>query len=114
MIKESGNSIPILVIKPELFDFQVKEIDEAVMTNGQNPNGSEIPKTATIRVFNLPTQHAISTENERISKARIRVTRKKKKHTHTQPMTGTNYVGGKEKGSCSSGVTKQREVGFWG
>ena len=74
VIKESGNSIPILVIKPELFHFQVREIDEAVMTNDQNPNGSEIPKTATIRVFNSPTQHAISAGKERTCKAGIRAT----------------------------------------
>ena len=83
VIKESGNSIPISVIKPELFNFQVKEIDEAVMTNGQNPNGSEIPKTATIKVFNSPTQNAILAENERTHMARIRATRKNT-HIHTQ------------------------------
>ena len=53
--KESGNSIPILVIMPELIDIQVREINEALMTNGQNPNGSEIPTTAAIKVFNSPT-----------------------------------------------------------
>ena len=31
--KESGNSIPILVIMPELIDIQVREINEALMTN---------------------------------------------------------------------------------
>ena len=92
VIKESGNSIPISIIKPELFDFQVREIDEAVMTNGQNPNGSEIPKTTTIMVFNSPTQHAILAEDERTRKAGITETRKKNTHTHThtKPMTGTN------------------------
>ena len=53
--KESGNSIPISVIMPELIDIQVREINEALMTNGQNPNGSEIPTTAAIKVFNSPT-----------------------------------------------------------
>ena len=53
--KESRNSIPILVIMPELIDIQAKEINEALMTNGQNPNGSEIPTAAAIRVFNSPT-----------------------------------------------------------
>ena len=81
VIKEFGNSI----IMPELFDIQVREIDEALMTNGQNPNGSEIPKTTTNRVVNSPTQHAILAEDERTRKAGITETRKKKHtHTHTQ------------------------------
>ena len=31
--KESGNSIPILVIMPELINIEVREINEALMTN---------------------------------------------------------------------------------
>ena len=62
---------------PELFDIQAREIDEALMTNGQNPNGSEIPKTTTNRVFNSPTQHAISAKNQSTRQAGIRATRKK-------------------------------------
>ena len=90
VIKESGNSIPNSIIMLEFFDIQLREIDEALMTNGQNPNGSEIPKTTTNRVVNSPTQHAISAENQSTRQAGIRATRKKKKKKTT---TGANQVG---------------------
>ena len=77
---------------PKLFDIQIREIDEALMTYGKNSNVRETPTPATNRVTNSPTQHAILAENLSTHQERIRATRKKKTHTHTQPTTGANTV----------------------
>ena len=54
------------------------------MTNGQNSNGSEIPKIATIRVVKSPTQHAILAKNQSTRLAGLRATRKNKNTTYNR------------------------------
>ena len=86
--KESENLIPNSVTMIELFDIQIREIDEALMTYGNNSEVSETPTSTINRVTHPPTQHAILAENQSAHQEGSRATRKKK----SQPMIGTNIV----------------------
>ena len=72
----------------ELFDIQIREIDEALMTYRNNSEVSETPTSTINRVTHPPTQHAILAENQSAHQEGSRATRKKK----SQPMIGTNIV----------------------
>ena len=62
--KELENLIPNSVTMIELFDIQIREIDEALMTYGNNSDVRETPTSAINRVTHPPTQHAILAENQ--------------------------------------------------
>ena len=117
---ESRNLILNSVSEAELFDIQIREIDEALKAFGNNSEFKEIPTAVINSQSNSPVKQVISDERERARQVGTRATRGKKFTTTTNEKKkraggqgeGSRRVGNGEKklweaeGSVSSGVTK--------
>ena len=80
---ESKNLILNSVSKAELFDIQIREIDEALKAFGNNSEFKEIPTAVINSQSNSPVKQVVSDERERARQVGTRAIREKKFTTAT-------------------------------